>query len=446
MTGSRHRTRRDACEIMEILLEQLVYGSFPFWGRGYDVLARSPGCRAEWVADVLAACRKLGEAPSGLTPASALFAQRLPSGPWAVVGVEPQGSDDRGRPGALAFHALLVAPDDYRKTGANPFAFAGTLRRDWTPETTLTAVFCSVEKARPAPSTDPRTRRIVEALARRRRVAIESAVPIEALVREVWPSLPKSTRRRASVATWAFGNANRFDLVGLPRLAGVELDSTYLEPGAIDLEPAEPARKPWRLARGVLPWIYFILTLIPIPTGLIWWSWNRPDPPSTQNAPRSIEIDASLGPQERAKILAGLETLADRFELGGSNDPGSLMTRLADQLHYRGPTLTPAELARLATDPDPDRNRALEWHERIIRTFAGNRPLPDDFASLPLDRQLDRLAWSFHLDPRPPVVAIPGVLLQTLSRTGPIRPTPLASRYPALSDYARFLGKLPRLE
>ena len=35
-------------------------------------------------------------------------------------------------------------------------------------------------------------------------------------------------RRRASVATWAFDNANQFDLVGLPKLAGVALNPSDL--------------------------------------------------------------------------------------------------------------------------------------------------------------------------------------------------------------------------
>jgi hypothetical protein len=428
-----------------IAVEQLVYGSFPFWDRGYDVLARSPGCRVDWVADVLSACRKLGEAPSGLTPASSLFAIKLASGPWAVVGVEPQGVDDQGRPGALAFHALLVDPGDYRMVGSNPFVFAGSLRRDWTLETTLNTLFCSVEKFLPAPSTDPRTRPIVEALTRRRRVAIESAAPIDALAREVWTSLPESTRRKASVATWAFGNANRFDLVAFPRLAGVEFDSTYLGPEAIELEQAKPPRESRvpRSARWIIPLAASILI------ALAWLASHRPDPARNSeplaSQTRPIETNRSLSLDDRKKILTGLETLADRFELGGSNEPGSMMARLAEQLHYRGPTLTPAELAKLANDPDPDRDRALEWHERIKRTFLEDRPLPADFATLPLDRQLDRLAWSFHLDPRPETLAIPEALLEALSRTGPIRPTPLASRYPALSDYARFLGKLPRL-
>src|SRR5690348_13608546 len=86
--------------------EQAVYGSFAFREQGYGMLAASPGCRPRWLADLRAACQRMGERPAGVADAPALFALRLPSGPWAVVGVSPQGPDDRGRPGALAFHAL----------------------------------------------------------------------------------------------------------------------------------------------------------------------------------------------------------------------------------------------------------------------------------------------------------------------------------------------------
>jgi hypothetical protein len=454
---------------MDILLEQLVYGSFPFWDRGYDVLARSPSCRADWVADVLAACRRFGEAPAGVTPSSALFALPLPSGPWAVVGVEPQGVDDRGRPGALAFHALLIEPRDYRKAGSNPFAFAGALRRDWSAETTLDAAFWTVEDLSTPPPTDLRARRSAEALSKGRRVALESAIPIDRLAREVWSSLPDSIRRKASVATWAFGNANRFDLVALPRMAGVELDRSYVDPTSIDADPSSTptdqsdhgspgdlegsgvrlrtpatalARLPrWAIAVGVLVGL--------VGVGLAWRAPDHPpssEPPTDPRSATPIEPGPTLGPETRARIVAGLEALADRFEVGGSNDPGALMARISAQVHYRGPTLTPAELARLATESDPDRDRALGWHERIKTTFAEDRPLPDDFARLPLARQLDRLAWSFHLDPSTGPEATPGALLEALSREGPVRPTPLAARYPALSDYARFLGKLPRIE
>lgn len=429
---------------MDIPFEQLVYGSFPFWDRGYDVLARSPGCRPDWAAEVLAACRKFGEAPAGVAPCPAFFSLRLPSGLRAIVGVEPLGADDRGRPGALAFHALIVQAGDFRKAGSDPFAFAGALRREWLADSTLAASSLAIDppSGLAFPPGDHRAPRIARALAKGRRVALESAGPIDGLAREAWRSLPASTRFKASVATWAFGNANRFDLVALPRLAGVELDRSYLDPPAIDADP-EPARRPFPdysyqaalaavglVALGVVAW-----------RGWTGGSTPRPPAPST-SSPTAEAVD--LTPAGRARAVAGLEVLADRLELGGSNDPGDLIGQIADRWHYRGPTLSPAELARLAAEVDPDRDRALGWHDRIARTFIDDRPLPASFTGLPLPSQLEGLARSFHLDPIPPPDAVPGALLDLLAREGPVRPTPLASRYPALSDYARFLGKLPR--
>ena len=172
-----------------------------------------------------------------------------------------------------------------------------------------------------------------------------------------------------------------------------------------------------------------------------------PEIPPEPLSANPIEAEPPVGPEERARIVDGLEALADRFEgfeIGHPGDPAALMARISGQIRYRGPTLSPAELARLQGESDPDRDRALAWHERITRTFADDRPLPEDFARLPLARQLDRLAWSFHLEPPPRAEDVPAALLEALSRDGPVRPTPLAARYPALSDYARFLGRLPR--
>ena len=430
---------------MDILIEQLVYGSFPFWDRGYDILARSSGCRAEWVAEVLAACRRFGEAPSGVTPASALFSVPLPSGPRVIVGVEPQGLDDWGRPGALAFHALLVDPGDYRKSGANPFVFAGAIGRHWSPDTTLTVLRWTVEPVAALPAwTDPRACRMIAAISKGRRVAIDSPEPLDALAREVWPALPDSIRRKASVATWAFGNANRFDLVGLPRMAGVELDSSYLDPAAIDvgpdsLPPARPGRSlPYRSV-GVP--ILVILAGV-LAAGLA-WRGLRPSP-EINSIPQKTNPTLAIRPAERSRILDRLEALADRLEVGGSNAPGDLLATISTRFHYQGPFLSREELTRLAAETDPDRDRALEWHDRITRTFAGDRPLSENFATLSLTGQMAQVAWSFHLAPASDPEVILADLFEALSRPGPIRPTPLAARYPALSDYARFLAKLPR--
>jgi hypothetical protein len=92
------------------------------------------------------------------------------------------------------------------------------------------------------PAVDERRETIVEALARGRRVIVHSAAPIDALARDVWRALPFRVRLRASVATWAFDNANRFDLVAMPKLAGV-----MREPSDLVLAPPHegtPGRGP----------------------------------------------------------------------------------------------------------------------------------------------------------------------------------------------------------
>src|SRR5262245_50269601 len=85
--------------------EQAVYGSFPFREGGYAPLAHSPGCRQEWLDAFHSACRAIGEKPRGSGDlAGAMFSQRVGArGPWMIVGVSSPGSDDRGRPDALAF-------------------------------------------------------------------------------------------------------------------------------------------------------------------------------------------------------------------------------------------------------------------------------------------------------------------------------------------------------
>jgi hypothetical protein len=220
-----------------VRLEQAVYGSFPFWDRGYAVLAHSAGCRSEWIAELRTACQRCGEPPAGQFPAESLFALRLHSGPWTIVGVHPQGCDDQGRPGALAFHALFMSRWAYRWIDADPFAFAGALRRDWTAadkDRQLTAVtWSAATRSRAAASIsddgdDPRLAQIVAALSQGRRVVVQSTEPIDGLARSIWSALPRSIRRRATVATWAFDNANQFDLVGVPKLAGVALNPADL--------------------------------------------------------------------------------------------------------------------------------------------------------------------------------------------------------------------------
>ncbi len=209
--------------------EQAVYGSFPFWNRGYGVLAHSTGCRPEWLAELRAVCQRFGEPPAGTPHVDGLFALRLHSGPWLVAGVHSQGCDDRGRPGALAFHALFVGRFAYHWMGGDPFRLKHELRHDWQAEDQNRALPAGRLKAWPAirsgasPDTSPQLKGIVSAIKQRRRVIVQSSTPIDALARSVWKQLPWRTRMRAAVATWAFDISNGFDLVALPKLNGLAL-------------------------------------------------------------------------------------------------------------------------------------------------------------------------------------------------------------------------------
>jgi hypothetical protein len=230
-------TRFEGSRTSRVHFEQAVYGSFSFRNAGYGFLAQSPGARSEWLTEFRTACQRIGERPAAVVESSSLFALRMTSGSWLVVGMSPQGADDQGRPGALGFHGLILSAREYRKAGSSPFALAGFLRSDWSAETSiLPSGVGLIEATRvgDAPD-DPRVGRIVEALGKGRRVVLESPVPIDELASRVWNALPIRERGRLSVATWAFGNANRFDLLAVPRLSGVSFDGSYVLEG----EPAE---------------------------------------------------------------------------------------------------------------------------------------------------------------------------------------------------------------
>ena len=442
-------------------------------GGGYDLLARSAGCVPALSAEVVAVCRRFGQPPSAETARPGLFAVWLPGGKrWAIVGVAPQGDDDRGRPGALAFHALLVTARDYRRAGANPFAFAPSLRGDWSSQTpaVLEPARCRIEPVdvRSGPAPDPKTERIVAALTHRHRVALEAPGPIDDLARAVWARLPGRVRRRASLATWAFAGENRFDLVAFPRLLGVTLDRSYL-PSAT-LEPTDPTvpasaispsprtRPAHRDIRDpgsvVVAWVGLVVVAL---LTLAWSAsrdWFRQPAPRTAARrvparPASVATRGPFTPDEAVRVQIGLETLAARLTAfaidPATTGPARLVARINENLHYHGRTLTDAEVATLAADPDPDKERALDWHDRIKR-FLPDPDWPADVNALPLPGQLAALGRSFRLDPTTPPEAVPAALIAALSRPGVIRPTPLAARFPTLSDYARFLGKLPRAD
>ncbi|MDG3002527.1 hypothetical protein [Paludisphaera mucosa] len=214
--------------------EQAVYGSFPFWSRGYAMLTASAGCPPSWRDAMKRACERFGERPAGVDRFRSVFALPADRSTWMVVRVDSLGCDDQGRPGALAFHALFVSPWSYRRAGAWPHAFDPAFRSDWTAADQDSPLPrgrfrpAAIGGPREDGPVDARVGPIVDALSRNRRVIVQSREPADALMRSAWRRLPGRVRRRARAASWAFGNANGFDFVALPRLGGLTFDGAEL--------------------------------------------------------------------------------------------------------------------------------------------------------------------------------------------------------------------------
>ncbi len=245
-----------------IPIEQAVYGSFPFWERGYAVLGRSAGCRDEWVEAFTSACARFGERPREVSRAEGLFALRMGSGIWMIVGVREQGADDQGRPGALAFHALFVADADYRRCGASPFPFARWHRGDWGPETgslpRLSVSIWGLEDETPATpmsrqaALESRAGRIARALSKGQRVAVVADRPIDELAQAVWSALSARQRGQKTLATWAFGVGNGFDLVGLPERPNLVIPDGYVSEADLEERPRPAPSRPAGRSRHIV--------------------------------------------------------------------------------------------------------------------------------------------------------------------------------------------------
>jgi hypothetical protein len=201
-----------------IEFEQAVYGSFPFWNKGYTVLAQSPNCKPEWVAALREAAQKFGEPPRDVERPKALLVKRLLDRTRMIVGVSSPGADDRGRPGALAFHGLFISTWQYRKTGGFPFPLTGALQTAWTSP--IDSLPRGTFRLPPLPSLeesdDPLRDRVVKALAGHGRVAVTADRPIDDLAESVWQRLPDRLRYRLDLATWTFRPGPDYHLLAHP--------------------------------------------------------------------------------------------------------------------------------------------------------------------------------------------------------------------------------------
>lgn len=225
-------------------IEQAIYGSQD--AGGYRFLARSPGFVESWRAEAQRICTGFGERPAGVRCPQALFVRPLGKQHVAVVQVADQGSDDAGRPGALAFRLLVLTRRFYHDLGGDPFLVSDRFRPDWGARGDLPALEWS---AGPPPRRAvAEGRKILDVEADRTalllggaqalvdggRLAFTRPGPDERLVRDLWALLPTSNRSEMWPATFAFGNAHGFHVAVVPEASGPDFERYLHEKEAGD--------------------------------------------------------------------------------------------------------------------------------------------------------------------------------------------------------------------
>jgi hypothetical protein len=228
----------------DIVIEQALYGSQG--PGGYQFLARSPGFRDDWLPEAERLCAGFGDRPAGVACPSALFAKPLGRRHVAVVQVADQGADAAGRPGALGFRLLVLSRADYVALTGDLFAIADHFPPPWQDRNHLPTLTWTdgplprrtVEDIRrvlqrpggdllPGKPDEPEVRKGgsqvllggAQVLVDGGRLVFERQAPDTALLRDLWTLLPTSTRSQAWPASFAFGNALRFDAVVVPQPA-----------------------------------------------------------------------------------------------------------------------------------------------------------------------------------------------------------------------------------
>lgn len=383
-----------------IPIEQALYSNAA--GGGYRFLARSPGFAEDWLAEAERLCTGFGERPAGVACPAAVFGQPFGLHHVAVVQVADQGADDSGRPGALAFRLLVISRKEYETFLGDPFAIAerfppawearGTLPTlSWPLETTPPRTVAQVQKIL-QPATSATYLGGAQALVDGSRIVFERAGPDNDLVRNLWALLPYSTRGKLWPATFAFGNALRFDVLVVPRADDVTYASYLNEEQAGDypegryelaLQTAAEAGDQRglddlfhrRSSTQTLKLALVILVGFCLLAGAMQMLRHRPDPPTPPVAPLTTkrteppldkDFPARMPDAMRVEVARGLKALMKDLgiPISGNPDIRELLATLDQKLG------------------SPDRQR-------------DPGPLKDHG---PLERQLRTLLWKHHVD------------------------------------------------
>lgn len=349
-------------------LESALYGGQD--AGGYRFLARSAGFREEWLPEAERLCTGFGERPAGVCCPHAVFAQPFDRERVALVQAADQGKDDQGRPGALAFHIVLIPTPLYAHLGGDPFYLAERLPPVWSARGILSPLTC------PAPS----PRRLVadvqkvlqaphsaallggaQALLDGGRLVFERPAPAQALLRDLWTLLPLAARADYWPASFAFGNALHFHAVAVPRVVPEQFDHYLTETQAGDypegkyeyeLQHAAEhndqdtldglfARRSYREMQRIAFLLLVVVILLPLAAGLLRRQDDKP-PVVDKQPPEPPPVPFVLPPPEAFPRLAGPDREAFRRRL----------LALLEQVKVRAPQVdAPVLLIGVSRDP-----------------------------------------------------------------------------------------------
>jgi hypothetical protein len=345
--------------LVTILFQQAIYGTFPFWDKGYAVLARSEGCHDDWITDFTHLCQSLGQPPSEAKPEvdHLILAKKLPSGPWVLAMGSAQGCDDRGRPGAWAFHGIFLSGREYRRAGASPFRFKECFIRDFHAGMQLKAGVIDLSGIE-AQACDDRMidPTLIQHLVKgyKLRLLTDNLLELKSL-ESIWNQGPSKLRGNRSITTWAFRPEVEFDLSGISpsrwpdSLPRKSKSMWAIMPEELQFQAQEPVgriRLPKKIGLVIATILVLIVGLIafwPVKNSGLETRGHNPMEPQNQAPPKASDFQNHPEPANvTAAVIEQLADWCDRLEVDQGEvlrDPLAYAKLIASALRYTGPSV-----------------------------------------------------------------------------------------------------------
>lgn len=224
------------------MIEQALYAGQD--AGDYRLLARSPGFRDDWMAEVERLCIGFGERPAEVACPGCMFARPFGRHHIAIVQAADQKAEDIGWPGVLGFYLLILHRSLYEELGGDPFNIADHFPPPWQARGELPSLTWSAGD--PPARTVAMLQKILnvpysatllggaQILLDGGRLVFERTAPDDSILRSLWALLPTQERAKLWPASFTFRNVHQFDAVVTPRATDAEYQDYITEEKAGD--------------------------------------------------------------------------------------------------------------------------------------------------------------------------------------------------------------------